>query len=101
MSKTITEMTETELGDLIEKKVDDVINDSNWKVYFNYEELAQYTGFSVRKLKRLKKNEKIPYQQIGGSVRFNRKKIDLWMMHNGKKSDFTKREIKRYDNIIN
>ena len=100
MSKTITEMTETELENLIEKKFDEVVNNYNRKEYLNYNELAQYTGISVRKLKRLKANESIPYLQIEGSIRFKRKMIDLWMLHNGQEIDFTKRQVKRFNKYI-
>lgn len=100
MCKKIIEMTEEELADLIEDKVRNVSTNMISKMYFDYRELSDYTGMSISKLKRLKKNGEIPYQQIGRSVLFNRKKIDLWILHNGEETDFTKRQVKRYKKYI-
>lgn len=100
MCKKINEMTEDELAALIEKKLLESSSNTLNNKYFNYRELSKYTGICERKLKRLKKQEKIPYQKIGGSIRFNRKMIDMWMFHNGEKTTFTKREIKRFEKYM-
>ena len=51
----------------VEKNVMDVI------------EIAEYLGFSVRKIYELIKNKQIPASKIGGQYRFVKGNIDRWL----------------------
>lgn len=78
------------LDDIIIKRMEvtipdiiDSIQSKSPKKYLTYQEVAHYTGLSKRKIAELKRKNQIPYLQIGGSIRFNRFKIDQWMLNNG------------------
>lgn len=82
-----------EIHDLKER-----ITQKNW---MDSKELEEYLGISKRTIQRYVSNNKIPYSKTQGILRFNRRQIDLWLLHNGDKISFTQREIKRFKNILN
>lgn len=63
-----------------------------YKKWLSVKELSKYLGLSKSKIRKLKSEERIPYQQIDGIIRFNTNMIDLWMAYSGSKLSFTKRD---------
>ncbi len=59
------------------------------KTFFNFKELAEYTGFSKTYLYNLHRLGKIPgaYSPTGRLVFFDRKEIEQWILSNGKFSE--------------
>ncbi|MBN2280820.1 MAG: excisionase family DNA-binding protein [Candidatus Marinimicrobia bacterium] len=54
-------------------------NKNAYDQIMNYDQLAEYLNISKRKLVELKNNNKIPFKEIDGSVRFSKQAIDEWM----------------------
>ena len=71
------------------------------KTWMTSRELEEYLGISKRTIQRYVSENKIPFSKTEGILRFNRRQIDLWLLHNGEKLSFTKRDIKRFSNILN
>jgi len=85
----ITEMSKDELKQMIE---DTVMNTQPERIFLTYDELAEYLQTSKSKLEKLKSEERIPYCQVDGMVRFNKNQIDLWLASSGSKLTFSKRD---------
>ncbi|KEO71741.1 helix-turn-helix transcriptional regulator [Anditalea andensis] len=68
------------------------------KDILNTEELSDYTGFKISYIYKLVNQSKIPYSKPnGGSLFFECKKIDAWLLQNPSKSvDEIKREAFHY-----
>ena len=56
----------------------------NKKKWLSVTGLSEYLDLSESKIRKLVSGDKIPYRRIGenGSIRFNRKAIDLWLLTN-------------------
>ena len=103
---TVKDLTVEELQQIVKETVrQELINQQNThkseRIYLTYDELSNYLGISKAKIEKLKRDSKIPFVQIDGNVRFHKKQIDLWMLHNGDKLTFIKRDVEKYSIIIN
>ena len=73
----------------IDNKIDKIQSSKKW---LSVKELSDYIGLSPSKIRQLVKEDRIPYNRIDGSYRFNTNKIDLWLQSNASKTSFTKRD---------
>ena len=84
-------MNDEKLNRLL-KKIEEI--ELNKKSWLNINECSDYLSISKSKIRKLISNSEIPFKRIGnnGTIRFNTKMIDMWMLSNGEKQKFNKRD---------
>lgn len=91
MEKWINEVVEKVVQEL--KK--DLNRDPEYPRWMNVGQLAAYLGISERKIRALIAEETVPFSKIDGIIRFNRHKIDLWVEFNGRRKQFSKKDLNK------
>ena len=71
-------MTEIELLKQIDKKLDRVLSTN--KTWLSVKDLSKYISISESKIREMISKNTIPFQKIDGTIRFSRKKIDIWIL---------------------
>lgn len=70
------------------------------KDIFNVDELSEYTGFKKSYIYKLVHHSKIPFSKPNGkTLFFERRKIDVWLLHNSYKSE-SESKSEAFDYVI-
>ena len=64
------------------------------KSWMDINECSNYLSISKSKIRKMISKSEIPFKRIGnnGAIRFNTRMIDLWLLSNGGKQTFNKRD---------